>query len=428
MVTKAENETLVRVGPGTDMGEYMRRYWHPVATSAQLPGPDCSPLRAKLLGERFVVFRDSEGRVGMLDELCMHRGASLALGRVEEGGITCLYHGWKFAVDGTILDTPNNADCRFREHRKAQAYDVIERSGLIWAYIGPQEHKPPFRTFAADEVPAEHRYVLRVDIKANYLQLWEGGLDSSHVSVLHTNQARTSWGIARGLPNDSSKWTPMDDPSPEFQVEDTPFGYHYAATRKLPPSRADDTLRNVRITPAIFPTGRIIRGPIADFLVWETPADDYSTSTYITIYSDRPVDKQWVFKTLGLDDPRFWTEDDPQYRASWENGFFQDRSIMHQNWSGFKGIEQEDAAIGLSYGPIFDRSKENLVAADLAVVRVRRRLLQAAQMVRDGEPALGSQIADLTAVSAPDVDVPAGTDWRSVAPFHYEFGVAEAAE
>ena len=141
MVTKAENETLVRVGRGTPMGDLMRRYWHPVATSAQLPGADCAPLKTMLLGERFVVFRDSQGRVGMFDELCMHRGASLALGRVEDGGITCLYHGWKFAVDGTILETPNNADGRLRQRLKAPAYDTIERSGLIWAYIGPKELK-----------------------------------------------------------------------------------------------------------------------------------------------------------------------------------------------------------------------------------------------------------------------------------------------
>ena len=424
MVTQAENETLVRVGPGTDMGELMRRYWHPVATSAQLPEPDCNPLRTKLLGERFVVFRDSEGKVGMLDELCMHRGASLALGRVEEGGITCLYHGWKFAVDGTILDTPNNADCRFRQRLKAPAYDVIEKSGLIWAFIGPKEHKPPFRSFAADAIPAENRYVLRVDMKANYLQLWEGGLDSSHVSVLHTNQARTSWAASRGLGNDLNKWTPMDDRAPVFQVEDTPFGYHYSATRQLPPGRENEALRNVRITPAIFPTGRIIRGPVADFLVWETPTDDCSTSTYITVYSSKPVDKHWVLGTLGLDDERFWSERDPTYKAAWENGFFQNREAMYTNWTGFNGIEQEDAAIGLSYGPIFDRTKENLVAADLAVVRLRRRLLQAVQMLKSGEPALGSQIADLTAVAAPDVDVPADADWRSLAPFHHEFAEA----
>jgi len=427
VVTKAENETLVRVGPGTPMGDLMRRYWHPVATSAQLPQADGAPLRTMLLGERFVVFRDSEGRVGMLDELCMHRGASLALGRVENGGITCLYHGWKFAVDGAILETPNHADPRVRQRLKAPAYDVIERSGLIWAYIGPKEHKPTFRRFAADEVPAENRQVLRINIKVNYLQLWEGGLDSSHVSVLHTNQARTSWAASRGLDVDVNKWTPMDDPSPVFDVEDTPFGYHYSATRKLPPGRENEELRNVRITPAILPTGRIIRGPVADFLVWETPADDNSTSTYITVYSGKPMDKQWVLGTLGLSDPRVWSEDNPDYKASWENGFFQDRAAMDTNWSGFKGIEQEDAAIGLSCGPgIFDRTKEHLVAADVAVVRVRRRLLQAVEMVKAGSLAPGAQLADMTAVTAPDVDVPAGSDWRALAPFHHQF--AEASE
>ena len=420
MVTQAENETLVRVGPGTDVGEYMRRYWHPVATSAQLPGPDCKPLRTKLLGQRLVVFRDSDGKVGVMNELCMHRGASLALGRVEEGGIRCLYHGWKFAVDGTILETPNHADCRYRERMKAPAYPVVERSGLIWAYIGAKEHRPPFRTFAADDVPPENRVVIRINMKANYFQLWEGGVDSSHVSVLHTNQARKSWSAERGADVDVTEWTPMDDPAPVFEVEDTPFGYHYAATRRLPPGRDNDQMRNVRITPAIFPTGRIIRGPIMDFLVWETPADDYSTSTYITVYAAQPIEKDWILGILGLTDPRVWDEDDCNYKGTWENDFFQDRESMDLNWTGLKGLEQEDGAIGLSYGPIYDRTQENLVTADLAVVRLRRRLLQAAREVKEGRPAVGAFIPDLTTVAAPDVDVAVGTDWRSLAPFHRE--------
>src|SRR3546814_20259921 len=115
-------------------------------------------------------------------------------------------------------------------------------------------------------------------MKANYRQLWEGGRDSSHVSVLHTNQARKSWSADRGVDVDLPNWTPMDDSAPVFEVEDTPFGYHYAATRKLPPGREDDRFSNVRITPAIFPTGRSIRGPLMDFLVWATPADDYPTT------------------------------------------------------------------------------------------------------------------------------------------------------
>lgn len=427
MVTQAQNETLVRVGPGTDMGNLMRRYWHPVATSAQLPGPDCKPLRTKLLGERFVVFRDSDRKVGMLDELCMHRGASLAIGRVEEGGIRCLYHGWKFAVDGTILETPNNADCRYRERMKAPAYPVVERNGLIWSYIGPKEHQPPCRTFAADLVPPENRLVLRVNIKVNYLALWEGGLDSSHVSTLHTNQARKSWGVERGKNVEVNAWTPMDDPSPVFEIENTDFGYHYAATRRLPPGRENDQLRNVRITPAILPTGRIINGPSLDFLVWETPADDESTSTFITVYSAEPIDKAWVLGILGLDDERVWSEDDPNFKASWDNGFFQDRDSMDMSWTGLRGLEQEDGAIGLSYGPIYDRTKEHLVAADIAVVGVRRRLLQAAELLKAGTPAVGAFIADLTKVAAPDVDVAVGTDWRTVAPFHHAFAdLAEA--
>src|SRR3546814_11998983 len=131
---------------------------------------------------------------------------------------------------------------------KAPAYSVVERGGLIWSYIGPKEHQPPFRTFAAHAVPDENRVVIRVNMKANYLQLWEGGLDSSHVSVLHTNQARKSWSADRGVDVDLTNWTPMDDSAPLFEVEDTPFGYHYAATRPLPPRREDARFRNVRTT------------------------------------------------------------------------------------------------------------------------------------------------------------------------------------
>jgi nitrite reductase/ring-hydroxylating ferredoxin subunit len=427
MLSHENNELLVRVGPGAPMGEVMRRYWHPVATSAQLPGPDCAPLRTRLLGERFVVFRNTDGVAGMLDEFCMHRGASLALGRVEGHGIQCLYHGWKFAVDGTVLETPNHPDCRFKERMKAPAYPVVEKGGLIWAYIGPAELKPPFREFAAHEAPPENRINIRVNVKCNYLALWEGGLDSSHVSVLHTNQARRSWAAERGVANlDYTKWRPMDDPSPVFEVEDTPFGYHYSATRKLPPDRAGNTeMRNVRITPAIFPTGRIIGGPNLDFLVWETPNDDVSTSTYITVYSPDPLDKAHIFGILGLDDPRVWSETDPDYKANWENGFFQDRGAMHRNWSGLRGIEQEDVAIGLSYGPIYDRSKEHLVPADVAVARIRRRLLEAVRLVQAGQAPPGVNLADLRCLSSPDADMPVGSDWRDLAPFHRELAAAD---
>ena len=425
MLSREDNERLTRVGPGTPMGELMRRYWHPVATSEQLPEPDCAPLRVKLLGERYVLFRDTEGRAGLLDELCMHRGASLAIGRVEEGGIRCLYHGWKFAVDGTILETPNHADCRYRERMKAPAYPVMEQSGLIWAYVGPKEHQPPFRSFASDLAAEENRVVLRVNVKANYLQMWEGGLDSSHVSVLHTNQARPSWARAAGVEVEVPSFTEMNDTAPKFEIEDTWFGYHYAATRVVGDDRGGEATRNIRIVPAIMPHGRIIPGPMNDFYVWETPDDDYTTSTFISAWSDQPFTREYLLQILGLHDPRFYDEKTGDFLVSWDNGFLQDREGMRTNWTGFQGIEVEDAVTALSYGPLFDRSKENLVTADMAVVRLRRRMLENIRRMEAGETPMGVDVADMTMVAAPAVDVPAQTPWQDLAPFHRQLEAAE---
>src|SRR6202008_2875962 len=130
MLSREENDAVTQVGPGTPLGEMMRRYWIPVATSKQIAEKDSAPLRVRLLSEDFIAFRDSNGKVGVLDELCLHRGASLALGRVEECGIRCLYHGWKFGVDGTILDTPNYRNPRFRERFHARPFPVREEGGL----------------------------------------------------------------------------------------------------------------------------------------------------------------------------------------------------------------------------------------------------------------------------------------------------------
>jgi len=193
MISAEENELLTRVGPGTPMGRMMRRYWMPVCTSAQLPTPDCPPLRVRLLGENFVAFRDSSGRVGMLDEYCLHRRASLVLGRVEDNGIRCLYHGWKFGVDGAVQDTPNHCDDRFKASIKAPAYPTREAGGLIWAYIGEKEQEPAFQTYEFFSGPDENRCVFRVNTPANYLQLYEGGTDSSHVGILHCNLANPEW-------------------------------------------------------------------------------------------------------------------------------------------------------------------------------------------------------------------------------------------
>src|SRR5512145_1113029 len=146
---REDNEALTRVGPGTAMGELMRRYWVPAALSRQLPEPDGAPIRVKLLGEKLVAFRDTSGRVGLLDEFCPHRRASLFLGRNEECGLRCVYHGCKFDVDGRCVDMMNEPDeLSFKHKIRTTAYPTVEVGGLIWAYLGPAGLEPPLPNFA----------------------------------------------------------------------------------------------------------------------------------------------------------------------------------------------------------------------------------------------------------------------------------------
>ena len=208
MLSAAENELLTRVGRGTPMGGMMRRYWLPVCTSAQLPRPDGPPLRLPLLGESYVAFRDTSGKVGLLEEFCMHRRASLWLGRVEDNGIRCLYHGWKFGADGTVQETPNHCDDRLKA-RWAPAFPTREAGGLVWAYVGPKENQPPFQRYEFFEGPEENRCVFRINTPANYLQLYEGGTDSSHVGILHCNLANPEWKNKASFVPEAADYTSM---------------------------------------------------------------------------------------------------------------------------------------------------------------------------------------------------------------------------
>jgi phthalate 4,5-dioxygenase oxygenase subunit len=257
MVTAAENERLTRVGPGTPMGEMFRRYWLPVATSAQLPEPDGDPLRLRLLGEDFVAFRDTSGRVGLLDELCMHRRVSLALGRVENGGIRCLYHGWKFGADGTVQETPNFCDPAFRARLRAPAYPVREAGGLIWAYLGPKEMEPPFRRHRFMEGPDANRVAVRIDGRANWLQLYEGGSDSSHVGVLHADHVKVN-AAAKLSENESIDLGVMasEDNAPDLDVVDSEWGYFYAAKRAGQTTAAGGAGGGGPVNPIKIPRGR----------------------------------------------------------------------------------------------------------------------------------------------------------------------------
>ena len=179
MLTREENELATRVGPGTPMGETLRRYWMPALLHRELPEPDCTPVRLRLLGEDLVAFRDTNGDVGVLDEQCPHRLASLWLGRNEEAGLRCVYHGWKFDTHGNCVEQMNEP-VNFKEKIKVKAYPAVEMGEVIWVYMGPADKKPPLPNFEYVRVSGNHRGVTKVIQECNWLQALEGGIDSSH--------------------------------------------------------------------------------------------------------------------------------------------------------------------------------------------------------------------------------------------------------
>lgn len=421
MISAAENELITHVGPQTPMGELMRRYWLPVCASSQLPVPDCDPLRVRMLGENYVAFRNSDGAVGVLEEYCMHRRASLAIGRVEEGGIRCLYHGWKFGVDGTIMETPNHCDERFRARMKAPAFPVREAGGLVWAYFGPKDKQPPFQRYEFFDGPDENRCVFRINIPCNYLQLFEGGCDSSHVGILHCNLANPEWKNKASFVPDIEDYTSVSmasgDNAPSLDIENTPYGYHYAALRQGPQLDDGRKTHSIRATPVIMPVCRIIPLREYQFFVFEVPQDDAKTSTYIIAHGPKPFDRTKMKAVLGLDNERLWRENDCDYRATEDNRWFQERERINETWSGLAGLIPEDSSISVSMGAIAERHKETLVAADAAVVRLRDRLLDNLRRFQAGEEPLGLSIEDYTRVrSLPDTNVPADQRWQELLP------------
>ena len=413
MLTQEENDRLCRIGPGTPMGAVFRRFWMPICTSDRIPHPGCAPLAERLLGEDFVVFRNGEGKVGVLDEFCMHRGASLALGRVEDCGIRCLYHGWKFGNDGSVLEIMNNPADKRQPHLKAPAYPAIEAAGIVWVYLGPKEKEPPFPRFAFMDLPDNHRVLIRLDGNFNWVQATEGGLDSSHVGILHSDVARPGWNG-----RSDKKASAMDDTGPVLEIEDTEFGYHYAAFRKDPAGGPD----NVRIVPFIMPSGRIIpggqlQGQNNHTIVLEIPIDDEHTATYSVRYGSEPIARQTRLHETGFDDPEFYSESTQQFLWTRADLNRQRRDLMDRNWSGFRGIALEDAVIATSMRPITDRTKEHLIASDLAVARFRRRLLESVARMDRGEDPVGAQ-ADVSLISSIDAPVPASGHWRRLIPSH----------
>ena len=268
MLNKNDNETVCRVGPGTPMGRLMREYWVPALLSRELPRSDSDPVRVMLLGEKLIAFRDSTGQVGLIQNHCPHRGASLFFGRNEEAGLRCVYHGWKFGVDGTCVDMPNEpAESDFRSKVKAVAYPTRERGGIVWAYLGPRATPPPLPNLEANTLPDGQGVVQAVMRECNWLQALEGDIDTSHLGFLH-HGAKSPADYRAG----TFAYYTVYDRAPRYQVVDTDYGAMYAAYRP-----AGDGQAYWRYAQFLFPFYVMIPSGVMGLQIWTrawVPIDD----------------------------------------------------------------------------------------------------------------------------------------------------------
>ena len=399
MLTLAENDLLTRVGPGTPMGDLMRRYWVPALISWELPEPDCPPVRVKLLGERLVAFRDTNGRVGVLDEFCPHRGTSLWLGRNEECGLRCVFHGWKYDVDGNCVDQMNEP-VQFKEKVHIRAYPALEEGGVVWAYMGPPDREPAPPRFEWTQVPDEQRTVTKVVEECNWLQGLEGGIDTSHAPILH--RALKTGAAMPGIP--------VDDPfvqgsAPILQVDITDYGYRYFGVRELGQDRTYARgYHFVMPWTQLRPAGRAKPHQTNGHL-W-VPMDDESCMVWNFYYSyDGPLSDEDQNPESGGNS--FTTDIDVSngFRSVRNRGnswLIDRRAQKTETFTGIVGINVQDRAVQETMGPIVDRSKEHLGPADAAIIAARKLLQQAVRSVGDGAdpPGVAPTYYDLRAADA----------------------------
>jgi nitrite reductase/ring-hydroxylating ferredoxin subunit len=380
MLRLEENELLTRIGPGTPMGALMRRYWIPFLLSHQLAEPDGAPVRVKLLGERLIAFRDTQGRVGLLDERCSHRTASLFFGRNEECGLRCAYHGWKFDVNGNCLDTPSEPEDTGLKHKiKQKAYPCLERGGVLWTYMGPAELKPEFPALEWTQVPASHRFLTRHVQECNWLQALEGGFDTSHLSFLHRGEAD------------------LKVPS-RYELITTDFGF-VAGTGREAPGGAVTWSANVML----MPFHKLIATRPLGAHMW-VPIDDENTMNYCIEYTpDRPLrdDEMERSRTWhGIHAEHF--PDSDRAVLNRDNDYLIDRALQRsgKSFTGIKGVGMQDCSVQESMGPIADRTLEHLGKSDTVIVRLRRFLLRTLHDLDSGSPLPGRNFASYRVRSA----------------------------
>ena len=416
MISREDNDLLCRVEGNAPMGGIMRRHWLPACLSEEVAEADGAPVRTRLLGEDLVVFRDTKGRLGVLGEHCPHRQASLAFGRNEECGLRCLYHGWKFDVEGNVVDQAcEPSGGRIRVERKHKSYPAREAGGFVWIWMGPPGEMRDFEPPHWAPVPNLRPAIVKMHAACNWAQVLEGSIDSAHSSSLHSSDMPTA--EVDGAKATEENWPrPSNDKAPRMQVQLTNFGFRYAAIRK--PIQRVDSHDYVRVTLFVAPFTVIIppndRYKLAQMLI---PIDDVNTMFYwVAWHETKGIDqdswRKFCAAEVGVD-----VDADFRKMRTRDNNYLQDRAAMKRgDFTGIKGIPNQDMAMWESMGPIADRSADQLGISDIAVVQFRRQMIAAAKAFRDGEAAIGTTEPRIPHVKLASFEgiVPKTTDWRTL--------------
>ena len=426
MLTEAENKTLTETHPSSAMGNLIRKYWQPACLSQELRS-DGAPLRIKLLNEDFLAFRDSEGKVGVIEPNCPHRGANLFFGRNEQCGLRCAYHGWKFDVKGQCVDIPNASEqvaIQLKPKAKVRALHIKEQADIVWAYFG-EGQAPELPKFEFMQVPPEQRFVSKKFQQCNWAQAVEGGLDTSHFSYLH---AGIRDGMKVGLHEVSSRnqvrgdnepvslkrlrWL-AEDGAPRFTVKAHKAGLLLCAARTGDQGQTywrmtQFLMPNHSLTPGNFPEDTSLAN------TW-VPIDEHSCWIFCYAWHpDREIGEKERARLAAGSGIFAEVDDDFMPIRRRENDYLISRERQKTvSFSGIEGISEQDQAIADSQGFIADRTKELLVQTDLGVVRFRNLILSEA-MKENGAHPLGSQNHDAYLVRSGDHVVPQETSLEDV--------------
>jgi phthalate 4,5-dioxygenase oxygenase subunit len=419
MMTPEENDLLCRVEGQAPMGQLMRRHWQAICLIEEVSEPDGTPLKARVLGENLVVFRDTEGQIGVMDEYCPHRRASLVYGRNEDNGLRCLYHGWKMDTQGTVVEMVSEPQASGLAGKvQHTAYYTREWGGFVWAWMGstiasgeapPAFTPPPWAPTADARVS-----ISKIIIPCNWAQILEGQIDSAHSSSLHSSDMVPS--RVDGAKATSTNWLrPSTDKSPRMQVQRTGYGFRYAALRR--PIKDAATHDYIRSTVFLAPASALIP-PNDQYNVANinTPVDDTHTAFHFIAWghpSHTPDTETWrkfLGTQVGIDlDSRYVS------RRTVDNHFLQDRQWMKAgNFTGVRGIPNQDMIMWVTMGPIADRSHDRLGASDLAIVEFRRCMMDALREFQESGRAIGTGTdAPPQGLCSYQAIVPKTTDWRT---------------